>query len=124
MSLRIVCPGCRAVYTVADELRGKKARCRECQTLFPIDAPAAAPAACVVCGGRLALWWASREAPSEGKGPVAAKGPAAQEKFAPWMNPNPDEGNDKDQPADDDQANAKPPEPVLDPPLADPVRDA
>jgi predicted Zn finger-like uncharacterized protein len=45
MSLRIVCPGCQAVYTVADDLRGKKARCRQCQLLFPIEAPAAPAAA-------------------------------------------------------------------------------
>lgn len=38
MTIRTVCPGCRAAYTVAEELQGKKARCRECQTMFVIGA--------------------------------------------------------------------------------------
>src|SRR5215208_164853 len=39
MSLRITCPACKISYTVDDELRGKKIRCRECDK--PLNIPAA-----------------------------------------------------------------------------------
>src|SRR5262249_13142533 len=44
MSIRAVCPACRAVYAVADEYAGKKVRCKKCQGVFAPGAPARAPA--------------------------------------------------------------------------------
>lgn len=45
MAIQIVCPQCQSIYTVLDELRGKKARCKKCATSFVIEtAPEAAPA--------------------------------------------------------------------------------
>ncbi len=46
MSIRVVCPQCQSTYTVLDELRGQKARCKKCATSFVIDGePEPAPAA-------------------------------------------------------------------------------
>src|SRR5262249_49386862 len=39
MAIRVVCPHCDAAFNVADELRGKKVRCRECEKPVPVAAP-------------------------------------------------------------------------------------
>jgi len=36
MPVQAVCPDCEAAYTLADTQRGKKVRCRECETLFVV----------------------------------------------------------------------------------------
>src|SRR5437773_2231171 len=116
MSIRIVCPNCRAAYTVADELRGKKARCRECQTLFLIGAaaPPAAPAT-----------------PEPIKVEVADDGPppppaAPAQNTPPPMVPQPflPEAGDNEEPLDPNTAAdlaknvpAREPETIVDPPL-------
>jgi predicted Zn finger-like uncharacterized protein len=38
MSIRVVCPHCEAAFNVADDLRGKKVRCRECEKPVPVVA--------------------------------------------------------------------------------------
>ena len=43
MSLKVVCPSCRSTYTVAEELRGKKGRCRQCEVSFILEAAPAVP---------------------------------------------------------------------------------
>jgi predicted Zn finger-like uncharacterized protein len=43
MPIRIACPGCKAAYSVPDEHRGKKLRCKKCDRVFRIET-AAAPA--------------------------------------------------------------------------------
>jgi predicted Zn finger-like uncharacterized protein len=46
MTIRIVCPGCQAVYQVPDNLLGKKVRCKHCeQVLVAAAAPGSAPTA-------------------------------------------------------------------------------
>jgi predicted Zn finger-like uncharacterized protein len=39
MPIRVVCPHCESAFKVADELEGKKVRCRECQKPVPVVAP-------------------------------------------------------------------------------------
>src|SRR5262249_61307358 len=34
MSIRIVCPNCHTAYNAADEQRGQRVRCRQCQAIF------------------------------------------------------------------------------------------
>lgn len=41
MPIRVTCPGCKNVYTVGEDKRGKKVRCRECEK--PISVPDAKP---------------------------------------------------------------------------------
>lgn len=36
MAIRITCPGCKSSLTLADELRGKKVRCKKCETSIKI----------------------------------------------------------------------------------------
>ena len=38
MAIRVVCPHCDATFSVADELRGKKVRCRDCEKPVPVVA--------------------------------------------------------------------------------------
>ncbi len=38
MAIRVVCPSCDATFNVADELEGKKVRCRECKEPVPVRA--------------------------------------------------------------------------------------
>jgi predicted Zn finger-like uncharacterized protein len=38
MAIRVVCPHCDAAFRVADDLRGKKVRCRECEKPVPVIA--------------------------------------------------------------------------------------
>jgi predicted Zn finger-like uncharacterized protein len=40
MPIRIECPGCQASYAVADDLRGKKIRCRKCQAVVAVGGAA------------------------------------------------------------------------------------
>jgi hypothetical protein len=41
MAIRVVCPACDAAFSVADDLKGKKIRCRECEK--PVTVAAAKP---------------------------------------------------------------------------------
>jgi serine protease Do len=41
MSIRVRCPGCNTEYTLADQLAGKKARCKKCDTIIAVKAPEA-----------------------------------------------------------------------------------
>lgn len=45
MSIRVVCPECGSTYAVAEELRGKKGRCRQCDASFVIAESREAPEA-------------------------------------------------------------------------------
>jgi DNA-directed RNA polymerase subunit M/transcription elongation factor TFIIS len=36
MAIRITCPGCKSTLSLADELRGKKVRCKKCETSIKI----------------------------------------------------------------------------------------
>lgn len=38
MAIRVVCPHCDAAFNVAEELKGKKVRCRECEKPVPVVA--------------------------------------------------------------------------------------
>lgn len=38
MAIRVVCPACDAAFSVSDELKGKKIRCRECEKPVPVGA--------------------------------------------------------------------------------------
>jgi hypothetical protein len=40
MALRTTCPGCQAVFSLPDELRGKKIRCKKCQEIMLVGAGA------------------------------------------------------------------------------------
>src|SRR5439155_25517953 len=37
MSIQMACPGCGASYTLADELKGKKIRCKKCEQIFAVN---------------------------------------------------------------------------------------
>src|SRR5262249_58619015 len=37
MSIQMACPGCGASYTLSDELRGKKVRCKKCEEIFAVN---------------------------------------------------------------------------------------
>src|SRR5438876_11884212 len=37
MSIQMACPGCGATYTLADELKGKKIRCKKCEEIFAVN---------------------------------------------------------------------------------------
>src|SRR5690349_584688 len=39
MPIQITCPNCHAVYNVPEEQRGKRARCKKCETIFVAAAP-------------------------------------------------------------------------------------
>src|SRR5438876_903141 len=41
-SMKITCPQCDAVLTLADELEGKKVRCKRCQEILVAEVPEAA----------------------------------------------------------------------------------
>jgi predicted Zn finger-like uncharacterized protein len=43
MSVRVVCPACRAAYPVGDGYRGKRVRCAKCQEPFWVDGALADP---------------------------------------------------------------------------------
>ena len=43
MSVRVVCPACRAAYPVGDGYRGKRVRCAKCQEPFWVDDAEADP---------------------------------------------------------------------------------
>jgi len=36
MAIKITCPGCKSTLTLADELRGKKVRCKKCETAVKV----------------------------------------------------------------------------------------
>ncbi len=38
MPIRVTCPECQAAYAVGEDLKGKKIRCRKCETLIPVVA--------------------------------------------------------------------------------------
>ncbi|HMC63840.1 MAG TPA: trypsin-like peptidase domain-containing protein [Gemmataceae bacterium] len=40
MSIQMACPGCGASYTLSDELRGKKVRCKKCEEIFAVNGAA------------------------------------------------------------------------------------
>lgn len=42
MPIRCRCPGCKTPYELAEQLAGKKVRCKKCQTSFAVPAPARA----------------------------------------------------------------------------------
>src|SRR5205823_6195447 len=44
MAVTVSCPGCRTTYPVAEDLLGKKIRCKKCQETFTAAAPKAAVA--------------------------------------------------------------------------------
>ncbi len=44
MVIRIVCPACQSAYSVPEELRGRKARCRKCDASFLIEGATEQPA--------------------------------------------------------------------------------
>jgi len=37
MSIKMACPGCGASYTLADELKGMKIRCKKCEEIFAVN---------------------------------------------------------------------------------------
>ena len=43
MAVRIVCGACNTVMQVADELRGKKIKCKSCGGVVPVQEAVAAP---------------------------------------------------------------------------------
>lgn len=43
MSIAITCPGCSASYQLAESMRGKKARCKSCSTVFVVREKTIAP---------------------------------------------------------------------------------
>jgi predicted Zn finger-like uncharacterized protein len=53
MSIRIVCPNCRTAYNAADDQRGRRVRCKQCQAIFlasagPVPLPGPTEEASVV----------------------------------------------------------------------------
>src|SRR6478609_2713299 len=63
----IACPECGKQVKVSDAHVGKKVKCKECGAVYPVKAPAGAPAA------------AKGPPPAPGKGkPTQAKAPAAR----------------------------------------------
>jgi predicted Zn finger-like uncharacterized protein len=44
MSIEAVCPDCDATYNLPDTQRGKKVRCKKCDSVFTVTAPARKPA--------------------------------------------------------------------------------
>src|SRR4051812_20535172 len=61
MPIRVTCPHCQGAYNLADEVRGKKVRCKSCKEIFTAEEEAPAP----------------RETPSERRKGIATE-PAAR----------------------------------------------
>ena len=45
MPISVACPSCQARYSLPDAMRGKRAKCKKCQTGFAIDEALSEPAA-------------------------------------------------------------------------------
>jgi hypothetical protein len=84
MPIRVVCPECKAVYNLADELRGKKIRCRSCEAHVPVPGGPAAKPAAKAPAGKVAAAPSRRPSPvddeEEDLAPRKKKGKAARGK--------------------------------------------
>src|SRR5262249_42976687 len=41
MAVQVTCPGCSTTYSLAEELRGKNVRCKQCSQVFRVETPRA-----------------------------------------------------------------------------------
>jgi predicted Zn finger-like uncharacterized protein len=120
MSIQVTCPECRARFTLADDLAGKKIRCSKCQTVFALEPgrpskkkaagtgpPVAAIVAAVIAGvallsvGIIVVVLAIRSQPRDGfaAGPASGPGPGGPQQVGP-LQPD-DTGPPMDLPAID-----------------------